>query len=90
MILLGQESGVIQVMCGVVFLVRKMVVKRGARWCVSTSAKIPLFGDLWIKDDLFLSTDVPVYAPLAHVKGMNIIDQASKLVTKHRLVWKAE
>jgi len=57
----------------------KMAVKKGARSCVSTSAKIPLFGDPWIKDWLLLLTDIPIYAPLAHVKVIDIIDQANKV-----------
>ncbi|AES98576.2 hypothetical protein MTR_5g070140 [Medicago truncatula] len=60
----------------------KMVVKKGARWCIGTSLNIPLFGAPWLKDGLFFAPDNLIYASLAHVK-MLIYDFA---LDSHKVV----
>lgn len=56
-----------------------MVVIKGARWRIGTGEKISLFSALWLKDELFLTVVNPIYAPLAHVKVKDNIDQSSKV-----------
>jgi len=56
-----------------------MVVKKGVKWRVGTSANIPLFSESWIKNGLFLSIDSLIHAPLTHVKVIDIIDQSNKV-----------
>lgn len=56
-----------------------MVVIKGARWRIGTGEKIPLFGAPWLKDELFLTADNPIYVLLAHVKVKDIIDRSSKV-----------
>jgi len=59
-----------------------MVVKRGERWCISTSDNISLFGAPWLKDGLSFVDNNPIFAPFSHLKLKDIIEQ-------HHKVWNA-
>jgi len=54
-------------------------VKKGARWRIGTYTNILLFGAPWLANGMFLADDNPTFAPLAHVKMKDIIDQFDKV-----------
>jgi len=60
-----------------------MVVKQGTRWRKGIGANIRLFGEPWLKEGLFLKTDSPIYASLAHVKVKDILKKSSKVWNVH-------
>lgn len=58
---------------------RKNSYEKGARWRVGTCISIPLFGAPWIANGMSLAYDNPTFAPLAHLKVKDIIDQSDKV-----------
>jgi len=54
------------------------MVKQGAGWRIGSPANVSLLGASWLKDDLSVPMDNPIFASLVQVKLCDFIDQSSK------------
>jgi len=55
------------------------VVKQGARWRIGSGVILLLFGALWLKNGVSLSTTNPIFELLMQVKLSDFIDQNLKV-----------